>query len=97
MKQKNVLRLAGHESQVNRVAFSPDGGTLASGAGDGKVKLWDVRTGQEKATLGGSRSTIVSVAFRPDGKALAFASLSGEITLYQLPGARGARAHPPAR
>ncbi len=28
------------------VAFSPDGKTLASGAADGKINLWDVQPGK---------------------------------------------------
>ena len=45
--------LTGHTWNVNSVAFSPDGQTLASGSGHDTVKLWDVDTGQEKASLTG--------------------------------------------
>ena len=32
--------LAGHAGEVLSVAFSADGGSLASGAGDRTVKIW---------------------------------------------------------
>ncbi len=33
------------------MAFSPDGTILATGADDGTVRLWELRTGRERAKL----------------------------------------------
>ena len=44
---------SGHTASVRSVAFSPDGKTLASGADDGFVKLWDLAGGKELRTLTG--------------------------------------------
>ena len=44
--------LKGHTGAVVAVAFSPDSKTLASASYDGTLKLWDMTTGKERATLG---------------------------------------------
>jgi WD40 repeat protein len=60
------------------LAFSPDGKTLASAGGleeeaPGELKLWDVATGKNTATLKGHAGMVWCVAFSPDGKTLASA------------------------
>ena len=64
-----IATLEGHTEEVASVAFSPDGTLLASGSRDGTVKLWDVPTERQIATLPDKQPT--SVAFSPDGKTLA--------------------------
>ncbi len=44
------------------VAFSPNGKTLAAASYDTTVKVWDVATGKERATLQGTEA-VWSVAF----------------------------------
>ena len=76
--------LEGHTSWVASVAFSPDGKLLASGFGDGTIKLWDVATGREVRTLEGHTDIVLSVAFSPDGKILASGSDDGTLKLWDI-------------
>ncbi|HZU34640.1 MAG TPA: hypothetical protein VFA18_01955 [Gemmataceae bacterium] len=60
-----------HRRSALSVAFSPDGQLLASGGGDGVIKLWDPVTGEERATLDKHFGPVQAVAFSPDGQTLA--------------------------
>ena len=72
---KNIVTLSGHKGHVASVAFSPDGTTVASGAGDGSVRLWNLAT--ETSTTLDARWQVKSVAFSPDGATLAVATRYG--------------------
>src|SRR6266542_2869711 len=60
----------GHPGRVLAVVASPDGKTLASMSEDKTIKVWDVATRKEQATLDGRKAT-----FSPDGKTLAWIEL----------------------
>lgn len=73
------------------LAFSPDGKTFAVaeakvrvGAGRRIVRLWDVATGKETASLEAGNDELGWLAFRPDGKALAAAVHGGPIKLWDV-------------
>ncbi len=74
----------GHASEIQSVAFSPDGKLLASGSRDVSVKLWDVATGQELRTFTGQTNTVESVVFSPDGKILASGGSDGSVKLWNV-------------
>ena len=66
------------------MSFSPDGTALASGSDDGTVKLWDVTTHENIATLQGHTNWVYSVSFSPDGATLASGSWDGTIKLWDV-------------
>ncbi len=53
------------------LAFSPDGGTVATGGFAGMVDLWDVTSGDRLARRKLGNAPVTSIAFTPDGKVLA--------------------------
>ncbi|MDP8239228.1 MAG: caspase family protein [Candidatus Hatepunaea meridiana] len=71
----HLLTLTAYSGRINSVAFSPDGGTLASGGWDygdeSTIKLWRVSDGTLVRTLTGLSGYVESVAFSPDGGTLA--------------------------
>ncbi len=82
-KRKVIASLRGHTNAVTSVAFSRDGKTLVS-SGDGKeVKLWDVVTGKEKATLKGAPKWMF-LALSSDGKTIAFAKDNHAVVLWDV-------------
>ncbi len=54
------------------LAFSPDGRTVAAGALDGCIYLWELISGRRRATLKAGE-IITTLSFSPDGKILAAA------------------------
>jgi WD40 repeat protein len=74
-----------HDGDCWAVKFSPDGKTLITGGGDwgkpGEVKLWDVRTGELRATLKHS-GEVLCVAVSPDGSRLAAGGGDGNVKVW---------------
>jgi WD40 repeat protein/DNA-binding SARP family transcriptional activator len=77
---------SGNESEKAGLglAFSPDGHLLATGGGDGVLKLWDASSGAELRSITAHPGLIFGVAFSPDGRRLASAGLDGAARVWDL-------------
>jgi WD40 repeat protein len=60
-----------HRLAIRCLAYSPDGRVIATGGGDGDVRLWEAATRKPLAELEGHTNYVKTLAFSPDGKTLA--------------------------
>jgi eukaryotic-like serine/threonine-protein kinase len=76
-----------HLSQVNGLAFSPDGRRLITSgtAGNDTLKVWDVESGRDIATLSGKPDFYDHVGFSPDGNTLFAVGSKGTVLLWRAP------------
>jgi WD40 repeat protein len=80
--------LPGHEARVYGLAFSPDGRTLASGAVDGAIRLWNVTTGSGRLLARGDWH-VHAVTVSPDGEYVA-ASQDWRVGVFRAASGEGA-------
>jgi WD40 repeat protein/uncharacterized caspase-like protein len=69
---------------MSAIAVSSDGKTLAMGSLSGTIKLWDLSTNKERASLTGHTDEVQSIAFSSDGKTLASGAKDNTARLWDL-------------
>jgi WD40 repeat protein/class 3 adenylate cyclase len=67
--QRRVLE--GHTGAITSLAWAPDGQTLASGAADRSIRLWNPAAGVFIRELVGHTDVVSGLAWAPDGQTLA--------------------------
>src|SRR5262249_10869801 len=78
-----------HRSAIQCLAFSPEGSTLASCGGAEGIKLWDVATGRQRATLLTDQRFVQALGFSADGLLLtAVSSLGGIVERWEVAAGR---------
>ena len=77
-----------HPADVVTAAFSTDGRTLATGATDRSIRLWDVSDRERPRLLGppltGHLDWVAAVAFAPHGGIMASAGADGDVLLWDV-------------
>jgi WD40 repeat protein len=80
--------LRGHDQQVLRATWSPDGACIATTGDDGKVLLWDARTGEVRRMFTGHSHWVTAAVFHADGERLVTASQDRTVRVWRLANGR---------
>ncbi|XP_003396174.1 periodic tryptophan protein 2 homolog [Bombus terrestris] len=79
-----AMKQQSHSSNINCLAYSPDGQYIVTGGDDAKVKLWNTMNGFCSITFQEHTSTITGVIFSHNRKFIVSASLDGTVRAYDL-------------
>lgn len=89
---KEVVTLSRQEQgtlNTTALAFSGDGRLLATGSGErvpGRVRVWELASGQEVHCFEAGQAGISSLAFAPDGRTLVSGGFDSTILIWDLTG-----------
>ena len=78
-----MRQLRGHTQKVYTIAWSPEGTRLVSGGWEERLRIWDIKSGQEISKLDRKHQrTITSLAWSPDGTRIASGGWDGTICIW---------------
>lgn len=85
LNPKPTAEFTAHRDALYTLAFSPDGGTLASAGYDRVIKFWAVtKTDAPTLTLQDHSDAVYAVAFHPQGKLLASGSADRAVKVWDV-------------
>lgn len=79
-----ILKQQGHFDAINDLVYSPEGNHVVTAADDGKVKVWDVKSGFCIVTFTEHSSGVTACRFAQKGNVLFTASLDGSVRAWDL-------------
>ncbi|KAJ3394220.1 hypothetical protein HDU92_007077 [Lobulomyces angularis] len=79
-----ILKQQGHHYDINTISFSPDGQFIATGADDGKLKLWNTQSGFCFVTFNQHSAAITGTQFTTKNSILFSSSLDGTVRAFDL-------------
>jgi dynein assembly factor with WDR repeat domains 1 len=62
-----VSLLQGHENEISKISFNPQGNKIITASSDKTCRIWSVDTGNELQVLEGHEDEIFSCAFNYEG------------------------------
>ena len=81
---EDAAMLKGHEKTVTAAVFTPDGQRLVSGAVDGTVRVWDVKTHKELFQFERSKQGVLALAITADGRHVVVGGTDGVISILSM-------------
>ena len=77
-------KLFAHSKEAMCLTYTTQGSNIATGGGDGGIRIWDVEQGKEYGSLARQKKAITAIKFSPDDQLLATWSLDRSIKLWKI-------------
>jgi WD40 repeat protein len=82
--EKEPLAVIDEHASTVALAFTPTGGEFVTAGEDGKLVVWDAKTGKRVARLAERAGALVAVSISADGKEVLVATGTGEVQVWNL-------------